>query len=113
MEERVRGIRGRVIQERKSAGFIRFTRALRSEVISLMRESGWSTVEVARQVSLSASTVQKWTKTPSFLEVTPSQKQQGSGGSERKGSFEVVFPGGARVSGLGLPELRALLGVGK
>lgn len=105
-------LRRRVDAERRVSGnrAVRYSAELRRDMLALLEGPEWTQTGLASATGISASVIQNWRKatTPRKSEgslqrvyVTPPQAP-----SEE---LELVFPSGARVRGLTLAQVAALL----
>ena len=90
---------------------MRYSSRLRADVVSFARESGLTKAEVSRVLALSETGVGRWlareTSRPPKLQQVAVVRERAT--SQRDG-LELQFPGGARVLGLSLDDVRQLLG---
>ena len=114
-DARVAALRRRVSRERNAAtGRVRYSDELRGEVVSLVKDTGISRTRVAARLGLSQTGLHRW------MQKANSRGVQHRGArlrqveivqEPRSSELTLEFPSGARVRGLGIAELRILLGV--
>jgi hypothetical protein len=117
VRKRAARLRLQIDRERRAAnGPVRFSAQLRAEVVNFMKASGMSGPELSRSLSLAKSILHRWAAagdgsgkaTPSKLrrvEIVNTSRTVDTGAV-------IVFPTGARIEGLTLAQIRALLGGG-
>ena len=117
IKKRAAALQVRIGKEREaSGGRVRFTPRLRADVVSFARLSGLSRAELSEQLSLAESILHRWLSTTGAARAKKTIKLRRLKIVDPQPAIEsraaVVFPSGARLEGLSLKQIRALLGGG-
>ena len=115
-DSRERVFKTRVARERAAAGErrIRFSKWVRQEAVELLVASGAKRAEFAKEMGLATTSVQRWLRAVDAKKPGPREARgfrrmtvESQAGTSQ---LEVVFPSGARLTGLSLQQVRELLG---
>lgn len=123
-KSREQALKIRVASEREAAGNnrVRFSQWVRQEAVELVASSGIPRDRFAQEMGIGKTSLQRWVRAAAA--VTKSARrppvrstlrrveiQSSTPAASDAATLELVFPCGARLVGLGLAELRQLLGV--
>lgn len=123
-KSREQALKSRVANEREAAGKkrVRFSPWVRQEAVELVAGSGIPRDRFAQEMGIGKTSLQRWVL--AALAVTKSARPPSERSKLRRvkiqaatptagdaAMLQLVFPCGARVVGLGLADLRQLLGV--
>jgi len=112
-QDKVQALRRRVNAERRTAGDkrVRFSDGLKADVLEALERLGWGQERLGNAVGISPSVLGYWaSKRPTRGGVGRLRKVRVAAeppASSR--SIDLVFPGGARVSGLTMADLAQLV----
>ncbi|HKO91185.1 MAG TPA: hypothetical protein VJU61_08535 [Polyangiaceae bacterium] len=106
---KARVARERAMARKRGKRRVRFSMAVRQEAVALAATSGRARDQFALEIGISKTGLQRWrrTGTAPFRQV----KVEGECEATEEELLAIVFPSGARLTGLRWEQLRQLLGV--